>query len=365
VSIPITIPLINPNEPEALLAALHVLEGDEMSQGDPICTLETTKATAELEAEADGFIVGLRFSEGDTVNAGDLLCYLAENPNWVPPEAEAVDVDETDRGTVPEGVRVTRPALKLSQQHNLDLGAFPPGTLITENMVREVLAQSAVAEFTAPGSAFDPTEVIIYGGGGHGKACLELLRALRTYRVVGFVDDGLSTNETIMGVPVLGGGEVLAELYARGVRLCVNAVGGIGNLGVRARVFQRIAESGIVCPVVVHPTAYVESSASLSPGVQVFPHAYIGSEARVGFGGIVNTGAIVSHDCDLGECVNISPGAILAGEVQVGAGALIGMGVTINLRVRIGARARVGNGATVKSDVPDGGVVRAGMVWPP
>jgi sugar O-acyltransferase (sialic acid O-acetyltransferase NeuD family) len=253
----------------------------------------------------------------------------------------------------------------LAQQHSFDLGTFPSGALITEKMVRDVLAQAAAAEFTAPQSKFDPTALIIYGGGGHGKACLDLLRALGTYQVVGFLDDGLSADETIMGVPVLGGGEVLAELYARGVRLCVNAVGGIGNLVVRARVFQRIAEAGIACPAVVHPTAFVETSASLSPGVQVFPHAYVGSEARVGYGGIVNTGAIVSHDCDLGACVNISPGAILAGDVQVGSGALIGMGVTVNLRVRVGARARVGNGATVKTDVPDGGVVRAGTVWPP
>jgi acetyltransferase EpsM len=40
------------------------------------------------------------------------------------------------------------------------------------------------------------------------------------------------------------------------------------------------------------------------------------------------------------------------------------MGVTVNLNVRIGAGARVGNSATVKADVPDGGIVRAGAVWP-
>jgi acetyltransferase-like isoleucine patch superfamily enzyme len=66
----------------------------------------------------------------------------------------------------------------------------------------------------------------------------------------------------------------------------------------------------------------------------------------------------------LGDYVNISPGAILAGEVHVENGALVGMGVTVNLRAVIGAGARVGNGSTVKNDVPPGGVVRAGTVWP-
>ena len=120
--------------------------------------------------------------------------------------------------------------------------------------------------------------------------------------------------------------------YQQGVRLAVNAVGGIGDVAVRIKIFQRIAQAGFACPAVVHPTAFVEASAQLSPGVQVFPHAYVGSDVRVGFGSIINTGAIVSHDCILGDYTNLSPGAILAGAVQVGSGALIGMGATINLR---------------------------------
>ncbi|MGW8251507.1 MAG: lipoyl domain-containing protein, partial [Anaerolineales bacterium] len=86
----VTIPLLNPNEPEALLAALHVIEGQLVAAGDPLCTLETTKSTAELEAESGGFVVGLRFSQGQTVRAGDALCYLAESPNWQPPVEETL-----------------------------------------------------------------------------------------------------------------------------------------------------------------------------------------------------------------------------------------------------------------------------------
>ena len=32
-STPVTIPLLNPNEPEALLAALHVSEGQQVAEG--------------------------------------------------------------------------------------------------------------------------------------------------------------------------------------------------------------------------------------------------------------------------------------------------------------------------------------------
>jgi sugar O-acyltransferase (sialic acid O-acetyltransferase NeuD family) len=356
--------MLNPNEPEAILAALRVSEGQHVSQGEVLCTLETTKSTADLEAEADGYIVGLRFSQGQTARAGELLCYLADSPDWLPPIVEAAPEADQDSRQIPAGLRITGPALALARQMSVALEKLPIGPLVTESVVRAQVDPASQLDLATPQAAFDPTAIVVYGGGGHGKSLVELLRALGCYRLVGIIDDGIAKGETILGLPVLGGGEALVELYPRGVRLAANAVGGIGDLAIRVKVFQRLTQAGFTCPAVVHPAAYVEPSALLSPGVQVFPHAYVGSEVHLGFGTIVNTGAIVSHDCRLGNYVNISPGAILAGGVEIGDGALVGMGATINLLVKIGTGARIGNGATVKSDVPHGGVVRAGSIWP-
>lgn len=359
---PVTIPLLNPNEPEAALTALYVQEGQYVRVGDPLGMLETTKATAELYAEAEGYVSGLRAAQGQTLRAGEVLCYLASSPDWTPPTLVASAVEAV---VPPEGLRITQPALALARQHALNLqGRFPPETLITTDMVQELIEQIAKQAEASAVEAFSRNALVIYGGGGHGKALIDLLRALGDYQLVGVLDDGMAPGQTVLGLPILGGSQALAGLYARGLRLAVNAVGGIGNLAVRVQVFENLRQAGFACPTVVHPTAYVEPSATLAEGVQVFPHAYVGSEARLGYGVIVNTGAIVSHDCMVGDYANLAPGAILAGGVQVGAETLIGMGVTINLRVRIGRRARLGNGATVKADVPEGGIVRAGAVWP-
>lgn len=355
----VLIPLVNPNEPEALLAALHVSEGQQVAAGDPLCTLETTKATAELAADRDGYVLGLRYQAGQTARAGEVLCYLADSLDEQLPQVATPSTETPHMAELPPGLRMTSPALALARERGLDLSSLPVGPLITESALRTYLQAEA-----QPASAFDPHAIIVYGGGGHGKSLVDLLRALGTYRVVGFVDDGLPKGQLIMGVPVLGGSEVLPEIHAQGVHLAANAVGGIGDVTVRVKVFHHLAEAGFVCPALSHPTAVIEPSATLTAGVHVFAHAYVGSEARLGYGVIVNTGAIVSHDCLLGDYVNISPGAMLAGGVQIGSGALIGMGVTVNLGVNIGAGARVGNGATVKADVPEKGVVRAGAVWP-
>jgi sugar O-acyltransferase (sialic acid O-acetyltransferase NeuD family) len=273
---------------------------------------------------------------------------------------------------VPAGLRISQKALALAQEQGFDLNLLPLETFITESMVNTGIEKAQARKGTTlpsldlPQAAFDPTAIIVYGGGGHGKSLIDLLRALRTYRIVGVIDDSLDPKgqHEIMGVPVLGSAQVLPALYAQGVRLAVNAVGGIGNIAIRIKVFERLVDAGFTCPAVVHPSAVVEPSAFLSAGVQIFPLAYVGSEARLGFGAIVNTGAIVSHDCQVGEYANLSPGAILAGEVQIGADTLVGMSSTVNLRTRIGNHARIGNGATIKADVPDNGVVRAGTIWP-
>ncbi|MEN4010656.1 MAG: acetyltransferase [Chloroflexota bacterium] len=216
-----------------------------------------------------------------------------------------------------------------------------------------------------PAFDYDPTALLLFGGGGHGKTLIELVRAAGTHRWVGVIDDGLIPGSDVLGVPVLGGANALAEVFARGVRLAVNGVGGINHPEVRLRVFERLAQAGFNCPAVVHPTAWIDSSARLEGGAQVLAQSYVSASAVIGYGSVLNAGVVVSHDCQIGRCVNLSPGALLAGGVRVEDFAQIGMGATVNLNLTIGRGARVGNGATVKADVPPGAVVYAGTIHPP
>ncbi|OGO28121.1 MAG: hypothetical protein A2Z16_00155 [Chloroflexi bacterium RBG_16_54_18] len=365
----IVVPFLNPNEPEALIVQLNVQNGQHLKTGEIICTLETTKSTADLEAPQAGYLLGLNNQAGQTVHSGEILCYVSEDPGWQPPAAEqerypgGTPVPEVP--SQPAGLRITQPALSLAEQLGLDLNNLPLDRLVTENLVRS-LAENQLHPGVKdiPEIDIDPTAIIVYGAGGHGKSIIEMIRVLDRYHITGVIDDDPGVIGQVSDIQVLGGAEVLPGLWAKGVRMAANAVGGIGNIDIRARVFDKLLQAGFTCPALIHPSSVIEASAQLAAGVQIMPLAYVGSEAKVGFGCIINTGAIVSHDCIIGENANIAPGAILAGEVSVGQGVLVGMGVTVNLRVSIGARARLGNGCTIKADVPERGVVRAGTIWP-
>jgi sugar O-acyltransferase (sialic acid O-acetyltransferase NeuD family) len=211
---------------------------------------------------------------------------------------------------------------------------------------------------------FDPTKVIIYGGGGLSKMIIEHVRVLGTYEILGVIDDQLAPNTDVIGCKVLGGKALLKDLYTQGIRTAFNSVGGIGNFLVRLKVFKTLAKAGFNCPVLVHPSAHIDPSARLEQGVMVLAQSYVSGNARVGMGALINNSVVISHDNILGVCTNLSPGAILAGDVVLDDFVQIGMNVTVNIGVHIGARALIGNGATIKADVPPDTRVFAGSIWP-
>ncbi len=281
-------------------------EGQSVRQGQVLAQLRAVEDQQALTSPQDGYVIGLHAVTGQTVSTGQVLCCIC---------------------------------------------AQPP-------------VKTAQSEAGAARSAFDPTALLIFGGGGHGKAVIDLVRALGTYQIVGIIDDGIAAGSEILGVPVVGGASTLPDWYARGVRLAANAVGGIGNVDVRLKIFDILIQAGFSFPALAHPSAIIERSATLAAGVQVLPQAYVGSAAQVGFGTVLNAGATVSHDCVLGQVVNLSPGATLAGNVHIEDDTQIGMCATVNLGITVGSRCIVGNGATVKADVPPGTRVWAGTVWP-
>jgi sugar O-acyltransferase (sialic acid O-acetyltransferase NeuD family) len=362
--IPIKIPLLNPNDPEALLTSLVVAEGQKIEKDEVIALVETTKSTGEIRAEESGYLVGLRFAQGDTLQAGEVLAYIGSTPDaedhTLSPWSDKIE-KTPDLKT--DSLRITAPARELALASGLDLSTLPQGTLVTKKMIESMIAPAAPLD--AASLPAGEKRILVYGAGGHGRSLVALIQKLGTYEIAGFLDDGYELGEEVYGLKILGGADQLHDLAGVGIRMAVNGVGGIGDLQIRLSVFDKLSKAGFFCPRVIHPTAFIEESTALSDGVQVFPFAYVGTEVDVGFGTIINTGAIISHNCQLGQYVNLSPGATLAGGVIVDEGALVGMRATVNLYVHIGRRARIGNGATVKADVPDGGVVPAGTIWPP
>ena len=367
--IPVLVPMLNANEPEARLVALHITDGQPVEKGALLFTIETTKAAADVEAPSAGFVRMIAI-EGETLAVGDILAFITATADELLQDAPrglspVPDLHPSSFSLHPSNLRITKPARALAESLHLDLSTLPTDRLITEAFIRELAApRSTVHGLPSPAIPPSNAGLLLYGAGGHAKAVLEMAQAIGAFRIAGIIDDNKALAGTsVLGVPVLGGAEILPQLSAQGLHLAANGVGGIINIGVRIRLFELLASHGFSLPILRHPRATVEASARIADGVQIFANAYVGSEAILHERCMINTGAIISHDCEIGAYTHIAPGALLAGHVHVGERALVGMGVTTVIGLKIGAGARIGNGAVLLADVPEKAIIPAGKVW--
>jgi len=89
-------PALAANTPQATLIEWLVNEGATVTAGDPIATVETAKATVDIEAEADGVVLRLVVDEGVDVQVGAPIIVIGV-------EGETVD-DAAVSGEAPEHV---------------------------------------------------------------------------------------------------------------------------------------------------------------------------------------------------------------------------------------------------------------------
>ena len=197
--------------------------------------------------------------------------------------------------------------------------------------------------------------IVLIGGGGHSKVVLDAAICAGV-EIHGFVDDDADAPILRMrGCPVCVGvfGDVTSHT---GCRAGCRAMLAIGDLGLRARLIERLGDVDFASAI-VHPSAVVAGGASIALGVFVGPGAIVNVGAKICSHGIVNSGAIVEHDVRVGINAHVGPRAVLGGGVVVGDHTLIGIGATVLPGVKIGSGVVVGGGCVVVEDVEDGVVV--------
>jgi sugar O-acyltransferase (sialic acid O-acetyltransferase NeuD family) len=199
--------------------------------------------------------------------------------------------------------------------------------------------------------------VVVYGSrpDGHARVVIEVLLAGGNFDVVGLIDDQPGNAGRRIGeLSVIGSRTDLPALSREGVE---GVLLGFGAAAGRSAIVDAVQGAGLALPVLVHPSAHVQASAALAPGVQVLPNASIGPGARLGRGVLVNTGAIVEHDVAVADCAVIDPGAVLAGRAIVGESVEVGSGAVVLPDISVGARAVIGAGAVVARQVLEGQTV--------
>ena len=188
--------------------------------------------------------------------------------------------------------------------------------------------------------------VAIIGSGGHAITVISTLIEAG-YGVSALFDDDVSRHgRYLLGYEIVG---YPRRALAAGFRRGIIAIG--DNIS-RRRMAARL--DGIEWLTLIHPKAYIHSSATIGVGSVAMIDAVIRTDSRVGAHTIVNTKAVVGHDCTVGDFAHIAGGVHMGGGSVVEEGAFLGLGVVVVPGKRVGAWSTVGAGAVVVDDIPPG-----------
>jgi sugar O-acyltransferase (sialic acid O-acetyltransferase NeuD family) len=183
-------------------------------------------------------------------------------------------------------------------------------------------------------------EIILYGGGGHGKVVLDCLQE-QGVQVKAIIDNKYTGD--LLGVKRL---PELPDSMNHNSAIII----AIGDNKARKDLSLNIR---LPFANAIHSSARISQHASIGTGVMILHNVIVQIGATIGNHVIINTGAQVDHDCVIGDYVHIAPGSVLCGSITIGEGTLIGAGAVIKPGVKIGAWAVIGSGAVVVKDLPD------------
>jgi len=197
--------------------------------------------------------------------------------------------------------------------------------------------------------------IVIFGGGGHAKSCLDVLYGLPEFNVLGFLDTNLN-NKLIFGYKNL-----LIENEIRSIRnssdsACIG-VGFIKNLKLRNNIIDEVNALNFKLPKIISKKSYVSNFSNLEDGTIVMHGVLINSAVNISSNCIINSKSLIEHDCTISSNVHISTGVTLNGGVNIGSNSFIGSGSIINQGVTIGKNCIIGSMTKISKDLKDFSII--------
>ena len=200
-------------------------------------------------------------------------------------------------------------------------------------------------------------EVILIGGGGHCRACIDVIERGRVFGIKGILDVEEHVGDSVLGYPVIGVDRDIPVMVAGGYWFLI-ALGQIRTPEKRVRLFDTLKHNGARLATVVSPSASVSPHADLGEGTIVMHGAQVGPCAHIGSNCIVNTCAVVEHDTVVESHCHIAPGAVVNGGVHVQARTFIGSQAMVREGVLIGDSSFIGAGCRVKDNVERASIIK-------
>lgn len=176
--------------------------------------------------------------------------------------------------------------------------------------------------------------IILVGGGGHCKSCLDVIYRADMFEVEGIVDVKEKLGEKVLDSKIIACDDDIPSLIKPGVSFLVT-IGFIHSCETRIRIYENLITLGANIATVVSPYAVVSKYSKIGKGTIVMHHSVVNADAEIGRNCIINSKALIEHDAVIGDHCHISTGAIINGGVQVGGQCFVGSGAVTKQYISI------------------------------
>ena len=196
------------------------------------------------------------------------------------------------------------------------------------------------------------TPILLIGGGGHCRSCIDVIEAEGKYKIAGIVNQPGGNTDPFLGYEVLGDDGDLPELFKK-YTIALTTVGQIKSADLRVKLFQQLRSLGFELATIISPRAYVSKNASLGAGTIVMHDSLVNAGAKIGNNCILNTKSLVEHDAIVEDHCHISTSSIVNGGTHVREKTFLGSNATTKEYITIAENYVIGGGVRVMSDLPE------------
>ncbi|GAA3931622.1 acetyltransferase [Chitinophaga oryziterrae] len=197
--------------------------------------------------------------------------------------------------------------------------------------------------------------LILIGGGGHCKSCIDVIESTDEWIISGIIDKEEMEGKQILGYPVIGTDNDLDRLVKEGHYFLIT-IGQIKSADSRKILFSRLREKDAKIATVVSSKAIVSKYASIGPGTIVHHSCIVNAAVNIGANCIINTAANIEHDTQVGDHTHVSTCAVLNGNVMIGSECFIGSGTVISNGIHISDNVIIGAGSVLMKSINVAGI---------
>ncbi|WP_433057150.1 biotin/lipoyl-containing protein [Dactylosporangium sp. CS-033363] len=362
---PVLVPTNDVNSEHGIVVTWFVDDRDKVESGALLVEVETSKAVLEVYAPEAGIVLHLA-RKGQELALTEPVAMLFEGVSELQAYSDKLAAAAEARAAAPTQVRASVKAIARAEELGVDLSTFDGSRLVTVKDVEAAAAVPVTVDYSAMPAplAAEPgvARILVIGGAGGATQVIDIFSKVPDQRAVAVLDDDSGRwGGDVHGVPVIGGTDRLAELFAAGAyEAAIIAIG--TSVDVRARFRKICAEAGIPLANAIDPTAKIATDVEIGQGNIICAFCHLGTGVRMGDNNFLSAYNSFDHHSVVGSDNATGPSCVASGKVTLRDRIRLGTGIFLEPGVELGDGVQVASGSVIVTSVPANHAVKTKIV---